>query len=72
MRFSVQLIMALVGVIVITTIGLCGYYIYVPVNPKPELSGTYTTHEIESSGRMRSFSLYQPRSLKSGAQQLEG
>ena len=67
MRLAFQLIMTLVAVIVITTIGLYGYYIYVPVNPKPELSGTYTTHEIKSSGRMRSFSLYQPRSLKSGA-----
>ena len=41
--------MALVAVIVITTIGPYGYYIYVPVNPKPELSVTYTMHEIKSS-----------------------
>jgi len=65
LRFSVKLITTVVVVFGLSAIGLLGYYFYVSLKVKSELSGTYTRYDIESSGLMRSFAIYQPDSLKS-------
>ena len=63
MKVVIQVLLALIVLAAIVVFSLYRYFIHVPGKVFPELAGSFTQHQIESSGLQRSFSLYQPDKL---------